>query len=137
MTTIDKDKVAEFVKRKAKREEARALEAERLAFERLELEDRLETELGPIGQAYQLVDVTALGEGLIAVRLGEEVLWVRFKGSKMTDSDAFQFVEPCLMHPTKEVFRAIAARRPEVVGRVSNALASLYGLKVAHDEGKF
>jgi hypothetical protein len=122
-------RVAKEAKDVAAREAAAARE-----LEVLELETRLEKELGPRGAYFEIVETL---EGPIAVKLGEAVLHTRFQASKIQDADVHEYVFPSVVHPTKEKYLEIVGRRPGVALRCANALATLYGAKANADAGKF
>lgn len=132
-----KARLAELRKAAEKREAERAEARENAELERLELEEKFEKELGPKGQAWALVDASDNGEGFIVVKLGEEVLWKQYQASKMTDADTYNFVFPSVMHPSRERYTEITTRRPFLANRTANALATLFGVKLRTEEGKF
>ena len=132
-----KAKLAAARAEKEAREAARVAKLEALELERLELEAKLEKELGPLGERFEIVDASDVGEGFIAVRLGEELLWKRFSSSPMAQADAHDFVTPCVVHPETDRFLAIVGRRPALLDRCASACASLYGLKLKAARGKF
>ena len=122
---------------KAKREEARQAERNAAELAKLELEEKLEKELGgPLGRAFAIVDVSELGEGHVAVKLGLDVLWNTFKASKMSVADVDAFVAPCVAHPSVDEYRAIIRRRPYIADRCAAALAKLYGADADEKAGK-
>jgi hypothetical protein len=120
----------------AKREQA--LEDKKLDadIERLELVEKYERDLGPEGQAFAIYDASHVGEGFFVVKHGEAVLYTTFMESKLTPADRYDFVAPCIVHPTREKFDAAQARRPGINVELSNRLVSLYGIKLKTDEGK-
>lgn len=122
-------RAAKEAKETAAREAAAARE-----LEVLELEERLDTEFGLRGVFYEIVETL---EGAIAVKLGEAVLHTRFQASKIQDADVHEYVFPNVVHPAKEKYLEIVARRPGVALRCANALATLYGAKANADAGKF
>lgn len=128
---------AELIAKEEARQKDREAARQKAELELLEIVDKYETEIGPRGQRFQVIDATALGEGLIVLKLGEEVLWKRYTASKMTDADTFDFVFPCVVHPAKELFAEIVSRRGAIAGRCAKALGELYGLKFKEEEGKF
>lgn len=131
-----RDRLAIARKKAAKREEVLAAEADSAELERLELVEKFEQELGRDGRDFAVVDVSDLGEGHVVVKLGEPVLYKAFTNSKMTEMDIDAFVFPCVVHPTKDVYRKLAVRRPGAVQRCLLALSKLYGLKVGDDQKK-
>lgn len=129
----DKLAAARATKEANERAKAAALEATELAT--LELEFKLEKEHGARGVGFEIVETV---EGPIAVKLGEGVLHTRFQASKdMSDSTIDEYVRPCVVHPSKEEYLAIVARRPAVAIRCASALASLFGAKANADAGKY
>lgn len=130
-------KLAALRAAKEAREEARRQAFEAQEVELLELEARLEEELGPRGRSFEIVDCRDLGEGFVAVKLGASVLHKRFVNSKQTEADVDGYVTPCLAHPTVEVYRVIVERRPHVAIRAANALVTLFGFRREEDAKKF
>ncbi|MBX3218919.1 MAG: hypothetical protein KF795_00285 [Labilithrix sp.] len=122
-------RAAKEAKEIAAREAAAARE-----LEVLELDGRLEQELGPRGAYFEIVETL---EGPIAVKLGEAVLHTRFQASKIQDADVHEYVFPNVVHPSKEKYLEIVGRRPGVALRCANALATLYGAKANGEAGKF
>lgn len=129
--------LVEARKRKQAKEDERRAAAEAAELERLLLEEKLEKELGgPAGSMFAIVDVSELGEGCIAVKLGEDVHYATYKESKMNVVDTETFVLPNVVHPSKDDYRKIVARRPAIADRCALALAELYGIKLAVTAGK-
>jgi len=130
---------------KAARDEAR--EAKRLAYEieELELEARFEAELGPKGIAWNILDLTNLGEGFVVVRPGETKAHKRFTGAisrvkdgqSIPDETFVAYVLPALAHPMEKEFLAIANRRHEVWPRTANAIGDLQGFVQRDNAGKY
>lgn len=119
---------------KAEREAAAAAAAEARELAVLELEDRLTTELkGARGEAFEIVETV---DGPIAVKLGVKTLFKTFRASKMDEEAAYQFVGPCLLTDV-DAFKQIIGNRPGVLDRCATALASLYGVNVKVESGKF
>ncbi len=131
------ERLAKAREAKAKREAKAQQDREAAELARLELEERLEAQLGgPVGRAFAIVDASEIGEGHIAVKLGEDVLWNAFKASKMNVVDVDAFVTPCVVHPTVDDFRKIVKRRPFIADRCATALAALYGAEATATAGK-
>ncbi len=123
---------------KAARLEAKAEADDALELQFLELEEKFEKDLsGPRGSKFEILDLRDLCEGFVVVRLGESVLYKRFKNSKMTDDDARELVLPCVVYPTVDEFKALLLRRDAVLGRVANAAGTLHGLNLKAETGKF
>jgi hypothetical protein len=121
----------------AKREVARQADRDAAELAKLDLEERFEKDLnGRRGQAFEIVDVSELGEGHIVVKLGEDVLFNAFKASKMSVVDLDAFVTPSLVYPSVDDYRKAVKRRPFIADRCANALGTLYGLKAEADAGK-
>ena len=121
----------------AKREARATEEAESAELEKFDLIERFEKELhGRLGRAFEVVDLTALGEGFVVVKLGDQVHWRTFESSKMNAMDTDVFVVPCVVHPSIDEYRKVIVRRPFVATRCATALAGLYGVKSKDDLGK-
>lgn len=129
-----KERLAKARDAKAKKEKAEAEAAEARELEVLELEASLEKEYGPRGTGFEIVETV---EGPIAMKLGEAVLHTRFAGSKVDEPAIHEYVFPCVVHPAKERYAEIVARRPGIGLRCANALATLFGAKANADAGKF
>lgn len=131
------DEIAELQAKQAAREKARAdaFRAEELV--RARLIEKYETELGPIGQAFDIVDCREHGEGFIAIKLGPAVVHTRFVTTKQQHADAVDYTVSNVLYPDRAAYLAIAGKRPAVIVRVANALATLYGVKKGEDAGKF
>jgi len=129
--------------RKAVKESAKSVDRARSELEKLELEERFEKELGgPLGQAFAIVDASHVGEGFIAIKLGEDVLWNTYKSAVASRKDGANVVEtesyvlPCVVHPSKDDYRKIVKRRPFLSDECALALSGLYGFKRKDEEGK-
>jgi hypothetical protein len=130
------DEMAALLKEKAERVKARATGQRASALERLRLESRFERDAGPEGQAFNIVDATDTGDGFLVVTLGDSIDWTRFKASKMTDADTYDFVIGNIAIPDVEAFKRTIATKPFIADRCANALSKLYGFKAEQDEGK-
>lgn len=119
---------------KEKRDAEAKAAADARELEVLELEEKLESMYGPRGQAFEIVETI---DGPIAVKLGEAVLHTRFQASKVSDTDINDYVFPCVVHPPRETYLALVAKRPGLGLRCASALATLFGAKDARDAGKF
>ncbi len=127
---LDAARAAKEKKEAAAREASDARE-----LEVLELEAKLEADLGPRGAYFEIVETL---EGPVAVKLGEAVLHTRFQGAKdITDTVLHDYVFPNVVHPAKEKYLEIVGRRPAIALRCASALATLFGLKANADAGKF
>lgn len=129
-------KRARLLASKQEREQERAAKKLEAEVEELELVESFERTLGPKGQAFAMYDATSVGEGFFVVKLGEGVLYTTFMESKMTPVDRYDFVAPCVVHPSRADYDRVQARRPGITVELSNRLASLFGLKLKADEGK-
>jgi heterodisulfide reductase subunit B len=132
------EKLAAARAKQAEREAREKEEAEAAELARFELIERLEKETnGREGRDFAIVDVSHLGEGFVAVRLGEAVHFKTFSNSKMTEADVDAFVVPCLLYPAdKDEYRKLIMRRPAVAIQCAGALAALFGVKAQADRGK-
>jgi hypothetical protein len=132
-------KIARLTKAREERDEAARLAA--LAHQALclELDDRFSRELGPRGQAWELVNEdNTNGEGPIVVKLGDPVahkLWQSKPGA--APEDAFRYVEPSVVYPAKDVFTAIVNRRPQLLLRATAAVTALFGFSEGVLRGKY
>ena len=130
-----KEKLAAARAAKEAKEASAREAAEARELESLELEAKLEKELGPRGVSFEMIDTV---EGPVAVKLGEAVLHTRFQSSKdINDAAIHDYVFPNVAHPSKEKYLEIVARRPGIALRCAGALATLYGVKASNDAGKF
>ncbi len=127
-------RLAELRAAKEQREAMRAESAITREAEVLELESRFEGDLGERGAAFEIV---TSADGPIVLKLPEAVLTTRFLESKVTAADVHDFVMPCVVHPSKDDYRAIIAKRPLVANRCATALLSLAGAKKESDAGKY
>ncbi len=130
--------LAKLREAKAAREDARAKEAEARELLSLQLEERYEAELGPRGSMFEIV---ATLEGPIVVRLGEAVLFKKFKAAYAGDKeptleDQHSYVYPCVVYPDKAKFLEIIERRPALLGVCANAAATLHLAKEVDARGK-
>lgn len=121
---------------KAKRDGARQEKREREELEELELEAKFDTELGPRGVAFEIVDATHVDCGFIVVKLGEKSAHKRFTNSKLTETDVHEFVTPSVAHPELKKYLEIASVRGEIPGLCAAAIMCLHGARVKGDAGK-
>lgn len=135
----DVDRRTQLVAAKAERERKRIEEKDALELELLELEEKYESELGPVGRKFLILDLTELGEGFVVLKQGETVVYKRYSEAKnKTDKEVEEYVLPCLVHPTTEKFLEIVnTRYPEVLYRCAHAVNRLFGKKSEDDMGKF
>lgn len=133
-TMTDEEILAWQQEQDQKRADARRrakIEHARLAFE------WTRTLGGPEGSAFFIHDTGDLGEGMFVVKLGDTLRLKAFMDvDNPTDSDRYDLLEGCVVHPAKEQFQTICNRRPALYIELSNRLAKLYGLKLRTDEGK-
>lgn len=121
---------AAAAKRAAERQEA----ADLAELERLELLEKYEAELGPVGQKFDVLDLTEYGEGHIVVKLGTPAYFAKAKedlAKAKTPSEeevaTHHFVEPHVVHPALADFRRIVGERPVVLVKLGHMLHGLYG----------
>jgi len=116
--------------KKAERELKLNQQREIHALEGDELSEQYETEIGPKGQKFDLVDCE--NDGWIVVRRGPAVTYKRFMASaKVDDLDKqHEFVVPNLVHPGKDEFNRITSDRPGLLTASANALIRLFGMGV-------
>lgn len=104
-------------------------------LELLELREKFETEVGPEGEKFVIYE-GGVGDGFIVLKLGLGVLATQYADSKQTMADRFDFVAPCVAHPSKEAFQSINSARPLVLLDLVNLLSGLYGVKAGVEEKK-
>lgn len=129
MNAETKTKLATAREAKEKREEARDDAAGARELEALELEERFEKELGPRGSMFEIVETI---DGPIVVKLGEAVLFKKFKASLGGDpslEEMHQFVWPCVVHPTVDKFNERTSLRPGLLVMCTDALVGLFAGK--------
>ena len=129
MTTEDIE-----ARKRAAREKLAALEHKDDEAEELrqlaldELTVKLAEEHGRPGKDFVILD-TAIGP--IALKPAQAILWTRYV-SRIPDNgqpkheDAFAFVSPCVIHPSREEFAKLADARAGIVQAAANELAHLY-----------
>jgi hypothetical protein len=122
---------------KAKRDAEAKAAAEQAEIEELELEQRFSDGAARRGRDFEIVNLSDLGEGFVVVKLGEAVHHTSFVAGKQDEASVNRYVLPNVVHPTREQFKAIFNRRPQVLIRSANALATLYGVRKEADAGKF
>lgn len=105
-------------------------------IERLELAQRFERELGAEGSEFIIYDSGHLDDPLVVVKRGALVQYTKYEDSKHTHADRYDFVSPCIVHPSLEEYQTARQRRIGIEVEVANRLAKLYGLKVEIDAGK-
>lgn len=115
------------------RAEVRLAAAEERELDALNLEAKYELELGQRGVMF---DIVATVEGAIVLKLGEGILHTRFTNSKTTDVDVHDFVFPCVVHPEKEKYVELVARRPGVAWDCAAKLQALFHAKDQVNQGK-
>jgi hypothetical protein len=103
-----------------------------------ELEVKLAKEIGRRGEAFELVDGGP--EGPIALKLGEAVLYKKYKAAvareKDTDEDLMAFVAPCVVVPEAARFHEIVFARKHLLTKCGDALLKLYGAWEDKSRGK-
>lgn len=124
-----KARLARLRDARAKREAQYDEEQEKRQLAILELEDKLSTELGVRGEAFEIVDGGP--DGPIALKLGEPVLYKKYRAKvrldKDTQEDLIAFVRPCVCFPTIDLFDQITGRRPLLLDKLGGVLSKLFG----------
>jgi hypothetical protein len=122
--------------------EKRALEAE-LAEETLREEraladaeaiDAAEREHGLVGKRIMVIQ-TELG-AVIVKRAHANTFRKFMDGGKHSTADLEKLIRPCLVHPPLEQFEAIIKEQPFTLNRVSDAIATLAGVRAEDVSGK-
>lgn len=132
----DDQKLARFREAKAKREEEAKRQARANELARFELAEKYERELGREGIDFAIYDGTRMGIGFVVLKRGDAIRWQVFSDSKMTPADRFDFVEGCIVHPSKEVYLAAREKFPAVDLVLTSELSALYGFRAKEFEGK-
>lgn len=109
--------------------EAKADEAEELRELAVnEVTIKLAETHGLPGKDFAVLDTTA---GPIALKPGLTVYWKKYlakvpdKGQP-THEDAYAYVAPCVIHPSRDDFDKILETRPAIVQQCANVLTDLY-----------
>jgi hypothetical protein len=131
-----KQKLARLQTERAKLEAERADKLLDREIEREELAARFEKELGPEGSEFLIYDSGHLGDPLVVVKRGQMVQYTSYEASKQTHADRYDFVSPCIVHPTLTEYQEARQRRYGIEIEVANRLAKLFGLRVQVDTGK-
>jgi hypothetical protein len=121
-------RLATKLEARAKREQEREQQVKARQLEALELEERYESELGPIKKYFDILETS---DGPIVLKLGESVLFKTFKAKLASKPDAsledmHAFVFPCVVHPSKDRFLEITGRFPGLLVICMSALLALY-----------
>lgn len=128
--------LAELKAAKAAREQSRAIQVEALQVKALELEEKFEKELGPIGVAFEVVDVSDLLLDPIVVKRGLAVTFKQFSNSKVNEEDVDAYVTASLVHPPIEEYRKTINAHPALGIRCALAVSKLHGTKIEQDTKK-
>lgn len=120
--------------REAKREAKASLQAKRGELELLKIIDRFEGELGPRGQAFDLLDLSSYGETPIVIKAASPGIQAKLKAyrsSKMDEAADYALVEGNVVHPSAEDFRSIIGKLPIVLELSVAVLSGLLGSRNA------
>ena len=144
--TLDQ-KLAEARARKQERDAKADEEDKARELLALELEERFEKELGPVGEKFGIIDAGHCGP--IVVKLGLNVAHKSFNagvdenqkkglGGKtgLTEELCHKFVKPSVVYPTIPEWQAIVEEFPGVLYKCTAMLASLYDADRAKTRGK-
>lgn len=132
----------ELFARKKAREEKQAASAPDLELVRLRLEDKYETELGPQGKAFAIVEIKPVDtHPYLVVKVPEtaSVIYKRFAGipqDKLTPEDLDALVAPCVVHPSLDEWRGVVAKRPGNLMTASGVVLALLGVDNGIELGK-
>jgi hypothetical protein len=123
---------------KEKRDDAEIEAAKLREIQELELDEKYSRELGPRGVAF---DILKTSKGPIAVRLGEAVLYKRFRAKYVgekepTLEDIQAFVQPCVLYPERDIFLDLIDKHAMLGSAIANLLADLYVAKEKDTRGK-
>ena len=141
------ERLALAQKRKAEREAKADAADQARELERLELEEKYEKELGPVGEKF--VIVAAAHRGSIVLKLGTNVLFKQFESGTeanqkkgfggptgITEETCTQFVKPNVVHPSVKEFLSIVDELPGVLYTCTGMLKALYDGDRAKARGK-
>jgi hypothetical protein len=129
------EKIAALRAKKADRETARAAEAKARELEALELEERFESELGPRGVAFELVE-TEVGNFVVA-RPDYLVAKSFLDKDERSSEDTSAFVAPCIRFPAQADYRVVTQSHGGIVHRCCLAALAMYEAKRATVSGKY
>ncbi len=136
----DKSPLEVAREKKAAREDAKRRAAEAHELEFLDLEEKYEADLGPRGQAFEMVDSQF---GIVVVRPVAAIVTKRFneRVAKLGDrpiplQDALEYVGPALLHPSREDFVELCKRAEGLAYRCCLALQDLAGARQSDDLSK-
>lgn len=135
LSKAEKLKAAREARAKREAEATEAKELAEIEFEELVASLEKETN-GKLGQSFQVVDLTATGDGFVALKIGPDVLFATYKESKMTVADLDAFIVPCLAHPSKDAYHRIIGERPAYADLCGFKLSELYGFRLQDFQGK-
>lgn len=141
MTELKKTKAELLAARNLRNEEA-AKKAEAHDLLCLELEDRFCTELGPRGEAWEMVNDTTntCGIGPICVKKPDPVAHKSFqaklaKGGTSTE-DECAYVSGGILWPERSTWNVLAGEYPQLVARTAIAVTKLFGYEEEKTRGK-
>jgi hypothetical protein len=103
----------------------------------LELEEELSTKHGRRGVDFEIVRTDV---GCFAVKRPDFVVSKAFLATdenKRTIEDVMKFVDPCVLYPTREVFRTTCQEFAGVANRLANACLLMHGGNALQVSGKF
>ena len=122
------ERLAAAQKEKELREAKRREAAELRELEALELESKFESELGARGIAFDIVS-NDLGNFVVkrADLVAHKKVDAAIDANKFTIEDAFAFVTPHLVYPTREVFLPILREHSGIVNSARSPCTVLTG----------
>jgi hypothetical protein len=134
------ERLAEARAAKADREAAAQLAAEARELLVLDLEARFSAELGPAGQAFEVLEFRQIDK-VVALKRAAAVVVKRFdaaatKKTGQGDADAMEYVLPSVLHPSREEFRSWSGDHQAIVWECAAALRRMEGLRAAEVASK-
>lgn len=130
------ERLATLTANKEKRDAVRALEGKKRKLAELELEEKLEQEIGARGVDFQIINTEV---GLIAVKLGDFLVYKRFDAiplDKRSAEDVIAFVTPCVVVPPRPQFGELVTTRPGIAYSCALAILNMFAGKKDEATGK-
>lgn len=127
--TVDRQ---ELLRRKADRAEEAKKKREAHELLCLQLEERFCTELGPVGEVWQIVNTdNACGIGPICVKrpdpAAHKLFQSRLRKDDYSTEDEVSYVRGAILYPDMTTWNPISGEYPQIVSRVAAAVTELFG----------
>lgn len=134
------ERLAEARQAKAERDKKLEDVAQRRELLVLDLEAKYDAELGPAGVHFEVLEFKQIDK-VVAVKRAAPIVVKRFddaakKKLGQTVEDAWEYVKPNLLHPSKEEFKAWSEVHASIVWEAAGALRRMEGLRASEVAGK-